>query len=168
MAKNINSIMDSIGYFFGSGDNLPWTDADIIANCEREFVGEGDGLSKGTGNTDSIMRLSWALVHSRRPPDVQRGIAMLEAALDRDGGPLQRREILYLLAVGHYRAEDYPRSRLCLDQALQIAPDFRQALSLRKVLEEKITKDGVIGIGIAVTAVGLVAGGIAAALSRKK
>lgn len=24
------------------------------------------------------MRLSWALVHSRRPEDVQRGIAMLE------------------------------------------------------------------------------------------
>lgn len=29
-------------------------------------------------------------------------------------------------------------------------------------------EDGVIGVGIAVTAVGLVAGGIAAALSRKK
>lgn len=168
MSRNVNSFLDSIGSFFGSGDNLPWTDADIIANCDREAIGEGAGLSKDTDNSDSIMRLSWALVHSRRSADVQRGIAMLEAALDRDGGPLQKREILYLLAVGHYRAEDYPRSRQFIDQALQIAPDFRQALALRKALEEKITKDGVIGIGIAVTAVGLVVGGIAAALSRKK
>lgn len=168
MARNSNWFLESIGSFFGSGDNLPWTDADIIANCEREALGDGAGLSKDTDNSDSIMRLSWALVHSRRPADVQRGIAMLEAALDTDCEPSQKREILYLLAVGHYRAEDYPRSRQFIDQALQISPDFRQALTLRKVVEEKITKDGVIGIGIAVTAVGLVAGGIAAALARKK
>nr|GMD77716.1 RAN GTPase-activating protein 2 [Ipomoea batatas] len=50
--------------------------------------------------------------------------------------------------------------------SLQIAPDWRQALTLKEAVEEKITKDGVIGIGIAATAVGLVAGGIAAALTR--
>nr|GMD27118.1 mitochondrial fission 1 protein A-like [Ipomoea batatas] len=49
---------------------------------------------------------------------------------------------------------------------LGIAPDWRQALTLKEAVEEKITKDGVIGIGIAATAVGLVAGGIAAALTR--
>jgi len=45
---------------------------------------------------------------------------------------------------------------------------LRASISLRKVFEEKLTKEGVIGIGIAVTVVGLVAGGIAAALSLKK
>lgn len=159
---------DSVQSFFTGGDTLPWTDADIIVNCEREAAGEGTGLSKDSDMSDSIMRLSWALVHSRRSADVQRGIAMLETSLDNDGGPLQRREILYLLAVGHYRAEDYARSRRYIDQALQIAPDFRQALTLKKIVEDKIAKDGVIGIGIAVAAAGVVAGGLAAALSRKK
>lgn len=44
-------------------------------SCEREVAEAGDSdVQKG----ESIMRLSWALVHSRQPEDVQRGIAMLE------------------------------------------------------------------------------------------
>lgn len=85
----------------------------------------------------------------------------------------------------------------------QIAPDWRQARTLKKSLEDRITKginisllifphpilniicsklnifihhhswlglnvDGVIGIGIAATAVGLIAGGIAAAVSTSR
>ncbi|XP_047950918.1 mitochondrial fission 1 protein A-like [Salvia hispanica] len=107
------------------------------------------------------MRLSWALVHSRQPEDVQRGIAMLEASLTNTGSPLQKREKLYLLAVGHYRGGDYSRSRHFLEQCFSIAPDWKQALSLKKNVEERITKDGVIGMGIAATAVSLI--GIAAA-----
>jgi len=34
--------------------------------------------------------------------------------------PLQAREKLYLLAVGHYRNGDYPRSRQFLDQCLEV------------------------------------------------
>jgi fission 1 protein len=51
---------------------------------------------------------------------------------------------------------------------LEIQPDWRQALSLRKAIEDKIAKDGLIGIGIATTAVGLLVGGIAAIAARKK
>eukprot|EP00252_Welwitschia_mirabilis_P007092 TRINITY_DN18166_c0_g1_i1.p1 TRINITY_DN18166_c0_g1~~TRINITY_DN18166_c0_g1_i1.p1 ORF type:complete len:107 (-),score=28.02 TRINITY_DN18166_c0_g1_i1:251-571(-) len=79
MEKNkFSDFLDSIASFFGSGDILPWTDADIIAKLEREAAGEGAGISKESDNRESIMRLSWALVHSRTPSDVQRGIAMLE------------------------------------------------------------------------------------------
>eukprot|EP01018_Ginkgo_biloba_P014824 Gb_24837 [translate_table: standard] len=168
MSGKIGEIFDSIGAFFGSSDTLPWTDANIIATCEHEAVEEAAGLSKDSDKSESIMRLSWALVHSRHPSDVQRGIAMMEAALDSDAGPLQKREILYLLAVGHYRADDYARSRRYIDQALQIAPEFRQALTLRKIVEEKIAKDGVIGIGLTVTAAGLLVVGLAVALARKR
>lgn len=114
------------------------------------------------------MRLSWALVHSKQTDDVNRGIAMLEASLDSDNSPLQMREKLYLLAVGHYRNGDFSRSRQLVERCLEIAPDWRQAVSLKKVVEDKIAKDGVIGIGIAATAVGLLVGGIAAAVARKR
>uniref|UniRef100_A0A0C9QST1 Mitochondrial fission 1 protein n=1 Tax=Wollemia nobilis TaxID=56998 RepID=A0A0C9QST1_9CONI len=168
MADKLNNIMESVVDFFGSGDYLPWTDADIIVKCEQEAAGQGDGVTKDSDKSESIMRLSWALVHSRQAADVQRGIAMLEVALHNGGSPLQRKEILYLLAVGHFRAGDYSRSRRYIEQALQIAPDFRQALTLKKLVEDKITKDGVLGIGLAAAAVGVVAGGLTAAIARKR
>ncbi|KAL3585255.1 hypothetical protein D5086_012122 [Populus alba] len=149
--------------------------------CEREVAEAAEGDSEEL-KRDTIMRLSWALVHSKQPEDVQRGIAMLEASLANSSPPLQQREKIYLLAVGYYRSGEYSRSRQLVDQCLEIAPDWRQALVLKKTLEDRVAKgiylnntkcvcqnaDGVIGIGITATAVGLIAGGIAAALARKK
>ncbi|KAF3669943.1 Mitochondrial fission 1 protein A [Capsicum annuum] len=120
------------------------------------------------GKNESIMRLSWALVHSKQPQDVQRGIAMLQASLANSSSPLQQREKLYLLAVGFYRSREYSRSRELTDQCLEIAPDWRQALSLKKAIENRITKDGVIGIGITLITIGFIAGGIVASLVRRK
>uniref|UniRef100_A0A452Z043 Uncharacterized protein n=1 Tax=Aegilops tauschii subsp. strangulata TaxID=200361 RepID=A0A452Z043_AEGTS len=65
------------------------------------------------------MRLSWALVHSKQTDDVNRGIGMIEASLDKTTSPLQTREKLYLLAVGHYRNGNYVRSRQLADRCLE-------------------------------------------------
>ncbi|KAK4278890.1 hypothetical protein QN277_016670 [Acacia crassicarpa] len=170
MAKleaKLGMMIDSISNFFSGKDQLPWCDSDIVAACEREVAEAGsDEFVK-----ESLLRLSWALVHSRRPQDVQRGIAMLEASLPGTTDPMLQRERLYLLAVGYYRSGDYSRSRDLADRCLSVAPDWRQAVTLKKIIEDRITKDGVIGLGIAATAAGLVAGGIAAvaaSASRKK
>ncbi|TMW89689.1 hypothetical protein EJD97_016796 [Solanum chilense] len=170
MDAKIGNFFKSVGNFFIGGDQIPWCDSDIVTGCEREVAEAGKGSSDELKN-ECIMRLSWALVHSRRPEDVQRGIAMLETSLGGSNSPLQMREKIYLLAVGYYRSGDYARSRQLVDRCLEIEPEWRQALTLRKTVEDKIKKDGVIGIGIAataVTAVGLLAGGLVAALSRKK
>ncbi|PWA48378.1 mitochondria fission 1 protein [Artemisia annua] len=45
-------------------------------NCEKEVTEAANDSDEA--KSESIMRLSWALVHSRQPEDVQRGIAMLE------------------------------------------------------------------------------------------
>ncbi|KAM3303629.1 Mitochondrial fission 1 protein B [Capsicum baccatum] len=170
MDSKIGNFFESVGHFFSGGDQIPWCDSDIVTGCEREVAEAGKGSSDEL-KSECIMRLSWALVHSKRPEDVQRGIAMLEASLGGSNSPMQMREKIYLLAVGYYRSGDYARSRQLVERCLEIEPQWRQALTLRKTIEDKITKDGVIGIGIAataVTAVGLLAGGIVAALSRKK
>ncbi|CAL9175764.1 unnamed protein product [Musa hybrid cultivar] len=163
-----------------------------LQGCEREVAESGNAESKN----ESLMRLSWALVHSRHPEDVNRGIAMLEgvytsygqlyflpdfaASLDNSASPLQSREKLYLLAVGYYRNGDYPRSRQLLDRCLETKtlPIFHRYLSQQlvgiishpsQILKESLlATDGVIGIGIAATAVGLLVGGIAAVVARKK
>ncbi|KAK1277630.1 hypothetical protein QJS04_geneDACA007399 [Acorus gramineus] len=92
---------------------------------------------------------------------------MLEASLNNSKTSLQYRERLYLLAVGHYRSGDYSRSRQLVEQCLEIVPDWSLGQTLKKIVEDRIAKDGVIGNVIAANAVGLVAGGIAAALARK-
>ncbi|XP_073157323.1 mitochondrial fission 1 protein A-like [Henckelia pumila] len=166
MDAKISQFFESVTNFFTGGDHIPWSTPDVIHGCERE-VAEATKEESDERKSESIMRLSWALVHGRQPEDVQRGIAMLEESLTNTNSPLQKREKLYLLAVGYYRSGDYSRSRQLLDQCLEIAPDWRQALSLKKTVEDRITKDGVIGIGITATAVGLLAGGLAAALARK-
>ncbi|KAE9462190.1 hypothetical protein C3L33_05918, partial [Rhododendron williamsianum] len=167
MEAKIGTFFESVGSFFTGGDHIPWSDGDIVVGCERE-VAEAEKGSSDELKSECIMRLSWALVHSRRPEDVQRGIAMLEASLAGVSSPLQVREKLYLLGVGYYRSGDYSRSRQLAERCLEIAPDWRQALTLKKAIEDRITKDGVIGVGIAATAIGLLAGGIVAAVSRKK
>ncbi|PKI77177.1 mitochondrial fission 1 protein A-like [Punica granatum] len=166
MDAKIGKFFDSVSTFFTGADQIPWCDRDIVAGCERE-VAEAEKGSSDEFKSECIMRLSWALVHSRRPEDVQRGIAMLEASLSGAKSPLQMREQLYLLAVGYYRSGDYSRSRELVEQCLSIAPDWRQAQTLQKTIEDKITKDGIIGIGIAAAAVGVLAGGLAAAFARK-
>ncbi|XP_031113309.1 mitochondrial fission 1 protein A-like [Ipomoea triloba] len=166
MEATIGNFFESVGHFFSGGDQIPWCDSDVVAGCERE-VAEAEKGSSEELKSECIMRLSWSLVHSKRSEDVQRGIAMLEASLSSNCSPLQMREKLYLLSVGYYRSGEYPRSRNLVERCLEIAPDWRQALTLKEAVEEKITKDGVIGIGIAATAVGLLAGGIAAALTRR-
>ncbi|KAA8518012.1 hypothetical protein F0562_015486 [Nyssa sinensis] len=87
--------------------------------CEREVAEAANGVSDELKN-ESIMRLSWALAHSRQVEDVQRGLAMLEASLANTSSPLQKREKLYLLAVGYYRSGEYPRSRQLVEQCLEM------------------------------------------------
>ncbi|XP_060177409.1 mitochondrial fission 1 protein A-like [Lycium barbarum] len=166
MEAKINQLFGPIVTFINGGDQLPWCSPDIIVGCEKEVADATKGASD-EGKNESIMRLSWALVHSKQPDDVQRGIAMLEASIANSSSPLQQREKLYLLAVGYYRSGEYSKSRKLTDQCLEIAPDWRQALSLKKAIEDRITKDGVIGIGITVTTIGLIVGGIVASLVRR-
>ncbi|CAL4893307.1 unnamed protein product [Urochloa decumbens] len=164
MEAKMGRFFESVGNFFTGGDNIPWCDRDLIAGCETELANAATEEQRNA----SLMRLSWALVHSRQTDDVNRGISMLEASLDNSGSPLETREKLYLLAVGHYRNGDYSKSRQLVERCLEIQRDWRQAISLKKAIEDKIAKDGIIGIGIATTAVGLLVGGIAAAVARKK
>ncbi|CAL5423468.1 unnamed protein product [Camellia sinensis] len=158
-----------------AGQGAPIEAAPAKKGCEREVSEAANGVLDEL-KSERIIRLSWALVHSKQPEDMQHGIAMLEdpcqklnnsslaASLANSGSPLQKREKLYLLAVGYYRSGEYRRSRQLAEQCLEIAPDWMQALTLKKTLNDQITKDGLIGIGITATVVGLVAGGIAASL----
>ncbi|KAK9936621.1 hypothetical protein M0R45_013451 [Rubus argutus] len=97
----MNKFFKWVGSLFGREDQIPWCDREIILGCEREVAEDMDkGESREEHKSESIMRLSWALVHSRQPEDVERGIAMLlQAALLANGtnSPLHQREGFSLL-----------------------------------------------------------------------
>ena len=63
-------------------------------------------------------RLSWALVHSQVPGEVQRGIELAEALTDSAG--LDQRDLLYLVAVGKYRQRRYIEARRTLKGLMQV------------------------------------------------
>ena len=50
---------------------------DYEQGCER-VVAEAEKGSHDELKNESHMRLSWVLLHSKRPEDVQRGISMLK------------------------------------------------------------------------------------------
>ncbi|XP_010453307.1 PREDICTED: mitochondrial fission 1 protein B [Camelina sativa] len=165
IGKVFGSVSDFLsGAASGSSDEFPLCDTDIISGCEKELAEAQKAQDEGR-TKECIMRLSWALVHSKMPGDIQRGVAMIEASVVNDTSAMKLREKLYLLAVGYYRSGDYSRSRDCIERCLEVEPESGQAQTLKKAIEDRIVKDGVIGVGIAVTAVGLVAG-IAAAFIR--
>ena len=66
----------------------------------------------------SARRLAWALVHSRRPGEVQRGIGLAEALTDSEG--LEQRDLLYLVAVGRWRQRKYIEARRTLRGLMQV------------------------------------------------
>ena len=75
--------------------------------------------------------------------------------------PERRRECLYYLALGNYKLGNYAEARRYNDLLLDKEPENLQALSLQGLIEDKVAKEGLMGVailsGIALTA-GVVGG----------
>ncbi|KAF8647024.1 hypothetical protein HU200_065542 [Digitaria exilis] len=65
---------------------------------------------------------------------------MLQSLVGATTSPLQAREKLYLLGVGHYRNGDYPRSRQFLDHCLEVVGFTMTFLSLTRGGTQCITE----------------------------
>ena len=84
--------------------------------------------------------------------------------------PERRRECLYYLALGNYKLGNYGEARRYNDLLLDKEPANMQAASLGSLIEEKVNKEGLLGIaivgGLALTA-GLVGGMIVKGAKRR-
>lgn len=82
----------------------------------------------------------------------------------------RRRECLYYLALGNYKLGNYAEARKYNDLLLDKEPNNLQAASLRSLIDDKVSREGLMGVaivgGIAVAA-GIV-GGILMKGSRKR
>ena len=71
--------------------------------------------------------------------------------------PERRRECLYYLALGNFKLGNYAEARRYNDSLLEYEPGNLQAASLCQLIDDKVAKEGMVGIAI-VGGVALAAG----------
>ncbi|KAL0491658.1 mitochondrial fission 1 protein [Acrasis kona] len=72
-----------------------------------------------------------------------------------------KRDVMYLMAVGHYHLAEYPEARRWLERLLQFDPSNYQAPKFLYLIDKKIKDDGKKGLTIIASSAAVV-GGIAA------
>ncbi|KAL6052204.1 Mitochondrial fission 1 protein [Balamuthia mandrillaris] len=119
---------------------------DELQRLERQF------MQKAKDKDEDLLthKLSLAvhLIRSTKRSHVNAGIALLQELCEEDPVKENQRVYIYYLAVAYYQLRAYRPSRECLEVLLRLEPNNRQALALHSVLEQEVTKDGLIGMGI--------------------
>jgi fission 1 protein len=62
--------------------------------------------------------------------------------------PERERECLYYLAIGYFKIGAYMEARRCNDGLLLVEPDNRQAQELKRMVDNKVTREGLLGMAI--------------------
>nr|XP_043636933.1 mitochondrial fission 1 protein A-like [Erigeron canadensis] len=102
-------LFEAIRSFFTPGYSFSLCNSTLIHFCRRDYALVENRLDSSYDDirNECLLRLSWALAHSRRPEDVQHGIRMLEGekgSSDNTDDTLQMKLKAYILAVGYYRS----------------------------------------------------------------
>ncbi|EXJ65743.1 mitochondria fission 1 protein [Cladophialophora psammophila CBS 110553] len=111
---------------------------------------------------------AWGLIKSNQRSEQQLGVQLLSDIFKTT--PERRRECLYYLALGNYKLGNYAEARRYNELLLEKEPGNLQAASLRQLIDDKVSREGLMGVaiigGVAVAA-GIV-GGIIMRGSRKR
>jgi len=146
-------------------DNLPYAaDAESplkdseLAVLRKQYEAEGNFVGVQTK-----FNYSWGLIKSNRRSEQQLGVRLL-TDIFRDHAE-RRRECLYYLALGNYRLGNFADARRYNDTLLENEPGNLQAQSLRGLIDDKVAREGLLGVAI-VSGVALAAGLVGSAMWR--
>ncbi|KAF8544840.1 putative mitochondrial fission protein Tbfis1p [Trichophaea hybrida] len=135
-----------------------------LAVLRKQYESEG-----GFVGVQTKFNYAWGLIKSNRRSEQQLGVRLL-TEIFRDHTE-RRRECLYYLALGHYRLGNYAEARKYNEILLENEPGNTQAQCLRGLIDDKVAKEGIIGVaivsGVALTA-GLVGSMLWKGLSRNR
>lgn len=117
-------------------------------------------------SSHSLFNYAWGLIKSKGHGYQQQGVNILKELYVKE--PEIRKDCLYYLAMGTLKLGDYTSARRYVEELLKIEPENGQGLAMKNVIEEKITKEGLIGLGIGAGALAVGVGIIGAIMRRKK
>ncbi|UQC76502.1 mitochondria fission 1 protein [Colletotrichum lupini] len=106
---------------------------------------------------------AWGLVKSDSRNDQQLGVRLLSEIFR--VSPERRRECLFYLALGNYKLGNYGEARRYNDLLLEKEPANLQASNLRQLVDDKVAKEGLMGVAI-ISGVAVAAGVVGAFLVR--
>ncbi|MCJ1368120.1 mitochondrial membrane protein [Acarospora aff. strigata] len=89
---------------------------------------------------------AWGLIKSSARPEQQEGVRLLSEIFRTS--PERRRECLYYLALGNYKLGNYAEARRYNDLLLDHEPGNLQSGSLRGLIDDKVSKEGLMGVAI--------------------
>ncbi|KAJ5826285.1 Mitochondrial fission 1 protein [Penicillium riverlandense] len=89
---------------------------------------------------------AWGLIKSNTRHDQQEGVRLLSEIFR--AAPERRRECLYYLALGNFKLGNYGEARRYNDLLLEHEPANLQAASLGSLIDDKVAKEGLMGIAI--------------------
>lgn len=89
---------------------------------------------------------AWGLIKSSTRDEQQEGVRLLSEIYR--AAPERRRECLYYLALGNYKLGNYAEARRYNDSLLTVEPANLQAASLKGLIDEKVQKEGLLGMAI--------------------
>ncbi|KAL2267485.1 hypothetical protein VTJ83DRAFT_4762 [Remersonia thermophila] len=135
-----------------------------LAVLRAQYEKEGDMVGVQTK-----FNYAWGLVKSNVRQDQHLGVMLLSEIFRTS--PERRRECLYYLALGNYKLGNYGEARRYNDLLLEREPGNLQASNLRSLIDDKVAKEGMVGVaivsGVAVVA-GIVGGVLLRNLGRKR
>ncbi|KAJ3411666.1 mitochondrial membrane protein [Chytridiales sp. JEL 0842] len=119
-----------------------------LTNSELQTLVEAYNKEKNSGpiRAQTKFDYAWALVRSKSKDDQQLGIQLLHEIYKEH--PARRRECLYYLALGEFKLGNYRDSRKFNETLLQMEPRNSQALHLRRLIDEKVRSEGLVGMAI--------------------
>ncbi|OQV11400.1 putative Mitochondrial fission 1 protein [Hypsibius exemplaris] len=120
-------------------------------------------LSNGQVGYNTAFDYGWCLIRSRKQEDIMKGVELFKH-LYKNGETKARRDCLFFTAVGYTKIREFELALECIDTLLRAEPQNTQAKDLKRVIEDRLKKSGLMGMGLiafggatVVAAIGLVA-----------
>ncbi|KAH9839862.1 mitochondrial fission 1 protein [Rhodofomes roseus] len=113
-------------------------------------------LSQSHVTTQTKFNYAWGLVKSPIREHQVEGVRLLQEIYRAE--PTRRRECLYYLALGYYKFGNYEEARRFNSLLMDKEPSNMQAQSLASLIDQRVTREGYIGMALAggVAAIGTI------------
>lgn len=117
-------------------------------------------------SAQSKFNYAWGLIKSQHKQEQKLGVKILTEVFKES--PQRRRECLYYLAIGTYKLGDYSDSRRYADALVQHEPTNKQAIALKRMAEDRISRESLIGAGIVAGALAVGVTVLSAMMKRRR